>query len=77
MLSPPIQDEHGLTPLSVACECGHLEVATVLVQNGANVDYVDKVSPLYVSLAHPVGGDCLITSSSVSDVARYHSTWLC
>ena len=49
-----------MTPLSIACGCGHLEVATVLVQNGADVNYLDKVSPLSVSLAHPVGGVYLI-----------------
>ena len=39
----PIQDEQGTTPLSIAYECGHLEVATVFVHNRADVDYVETI----------------------------------
>ena len=33
----------GSTALIVACAENHLEVATVLIENGATVDYRDKV----------------------------------
>ena len=43
-----LQNEFGDTPLCTACEKGHLDVATVLVQNGADIDYESKVRLFYV-----------------------------
>ena len=35
--------EHGSTALIVASQCGHSEVAAVLIARGATVDYKNKV----------------------------------
>ena len=37
------QEEFGSTPLGTACEKNHLEVVTVLIENGAVVDSTNKV----------------------------------
>jgi ankyrin repeat protein len=35
-MSPDQKDNAGYTPLHVACFCGHLEIARILLQYGAN-----------------------------------------
>ena len=44
-----VQD--GGTPLFVACQCNHLEVAEVLLSNGADIHttMVDGATPLFIS----------------------------
>ena len=42
------QDVFGETPLCAACEKGHLDVAVVLVQNGADVDYESNVRLFHI-----------------------------
>ena len=37
------QNELGETPLIRACACGHVEIARVLLEYGAYVDYQKKV----------------------------------
>ena len=39
-----IQDHIGLTPLTVACVNGHIRTAKVLIEYGAIIDLIDKVS---------------------------------
>ena len=43
----PLQDELGETPLCVACAKGQLNVACLLLQNGAFVNYETKVRIFY------------------------------
>ena len=38
-----LQDQSGGTPLIIACNQNHLEVAHYLIQKGANVNYIAKV----------------------------------
>ena len=38
-----MQDEFGSTALIVACQQGHVNVASVLIKRGAAIDYQDKV----------------------------------
>ena len=47
-----MQDRHGCTPLGAASQSGHVDVATVLLQHGAVVNYQDKVRLLYVHGQH-------------------------
>ena len=46
------------TPLHVACSCGNTEVCRVLIEAGANVNYVclTKSSPLYVAAWYEIPG---------------------
>ena len=44
----------GETALHAACEHGHVNVANLLLQNGAVVDSQDKVRLLYVSMMNMV-----------------------
>ena len=39
----PTQDEFGDVPLHAASGQGHVNVMTVLIQRGADVDYLNKV----------------------------------
>jgi len=43
--------QDGGTPLFVACQCNHVEVAEELVMNGADIhcQMVDGASPLFIS----------------------------
>ena len=41
-----MQDDLGFTALGVACQEGHTEVAHLLIEKGATVDYQYKVSLL-------------------------------
>jgi ankyrin repeat protein len=36
--------QEGSTPLMLACQEGHLEVATVLIENGADLNAKDDVN---------------------------------
>lgn len=38
-----MQDKYGNTPLMVACRENHFEVAKVLINKGATVNYQNKV----------------------------------
>ena len=44
-----IQDEYGFTALGIACQEGHIEVASLLIDYGASVTYQNKVSLLEIS----------------------------
>ena len=39
-----MQDEYGDTPLHAASSEGHVKVISVLVQRGANLNHLNKVS---------------------------------
>ena len=47
-----LQDDIGNTPLGTACAKGHLDVATVLIQNGADVNLESEVRLFYVHGQH-------------------------
>ena len=38
-----MQDDLGFTALGTACQQGHTEVARLLIEKGATVDYQNKV----------------------------------
>ena len=42
-----LQDSIGLSPLNVACINGHIGTAKVLIENGAIIDFIDKVSGIH------------------------------
>ena len=44
-LSPPVTHQYGYTPLHLACDEGHLEVARALMDNGADLGAKNNVSP--------------------------------
>ena len=44
--------------MHVACEKGHLAVASVLVQNGADVNYENKVRLFYVHSQRGKNKEC-------------------
>ena len=43
-----MQDEHGETALFAACSQGCYDPAALLIEHRADVNYLDKVRPLYV-----------------------------
>ena len=47
-----LQDEFAKTALSVACYKGHTIIADILVKNGANVNYRDKVRQFNITVYH-------------------------
>ena len=47
-----MQDVHGETALFAACGQGHYDPAALLVEHGADVNYLSKVRPLYVHSQH-------------------------
>ena len=47
-----MQDENGETALIQACDKGHVNITTELLQHGAVVNYQDKVRLLYVHGQH-------------------------
>ena len=51
-LSQLIQDDRGETPLFAASFQGRCDPAAVLISNGADVNYLSKVRPLYVHGGH-------------------------
>ena len=38
-----MQDDFGSTALVISCEEGHVDVARLLIERGAAIDYQDKV----------------------------------
>ena len=40
-----MQDHLGFTALGIACQQGHVHVASLLVELGAAIDYQNKVRP--------------------------------
>ena len=52
VLSQLMQDDRGETPLFAACQEGRYDPAAVLISNGADVNYLSKVRPLYVHGGH-------------------------
>ena len=47
-----LQDEHGETALFTACSQGHYDPAALLIDNGADVNYLSKVRPLHIHGQH-------------------------
>ena len=41
-LHPEVKDFIGASPLIIACEKGHIEVAKILIKNNADVNYKDN-----------------------------------
>ena len=52
VLSQLMQEDRGETPLFAACSQGRYDAAAVLISNGADVNYLSKVRPLYVHGGH-------------------------
>ena len=48
VLSQLMQNEYGDTALFAACAKGHYDPAALLIDHGADVDYLSKVRPLHV-----------------------------
>ena len=46
-----MQDNIGTTALEAACQKGHRDVAAVLIERGATVDYLNKVRLLLQCIA--------------------------
>lgn len=44
ILNNTTQDDYGFTALGIACQEGHIEVARLLIDHGAAIDYRNKVS---------------------------------
>ena len=47
-LSQLTQDEHGDTALFAACQEGHYDPAALLIDHGADVNYLSMVRPSHV-----------------------------
>ena len=43
-----MQDKHGETALFAACSQGRYDLAALLIEHGADINYLSKVRPLYV-----------------------------
>ena len=52
VLSQLMQDEYGATALFAACEEGRYDPAALLIDHGADVNYLRKVRPSYVHGQH-------------------------
>ena len=52
VLSQLIQDDNPETALFAACSQGHYDPAALLIDYGADVNYLNKVRPLYVHGQH-------------------------
>jgi alpha-tubulin suppressor-like RCC1 family protein len=64
-----LKDEHGNTPLLVACQNGHMNVATLLINRGADVNLanIKGNTPLHYSLAYQHGGIAKLLVSKGAD----------
>ena len=47
-----MQDERGETALFAACQEGHYDPAALLIDHGADVNYLSKVRPSHVHGRH-------------------------
>ena len=54
ILSQLMQDERGDTALFGACQEGHYDPVALLIDHGADVNYLSKVRPLHVHGQHSV-----------------------
>ena len=52
VLSQLMQDEYGDTALFAACQEGYYDPAALLIDHGADVNYLSKVRPSYVHGQH-------------------------
>ena len=41
-----MQNEYGSTPLMIACTAGQVTTAALLIEKGANVNYINKVKQI-------------------------------
>ena len=44
------QEEYAATPLLIACDKKHIEVAKYLIDKGANINHQNKVADCYCAL---------------------------
>ena len=44
VFSKLMQDDVGNTALILACQCGHVETARILLDSGTNIDHQNNVS---------------------------------
>jgi ankyrin repeat protein len=47
-----VQCQTNRNALHIACEHGHLDVAEILMQNGADIDLVDNVIATYLYMLY-------------------------
>lgn len=69
----PFSGEYAsVTPLHFACRAGNLSSITLLVNNGASVNFTDRISPLMTAFSYPEVCDYLISKAGVyvDDVER-------
>ena len=52
VMSQLMQDERGETALFAACQECHYDPAALLIDHGADVNYLSKVRPLHVHGQH-------------------------
>ena len=45
-----MQDEHGETAMFAACSQGHYDLAALLIDHGADVNYLSKVRPSHIQV---------------------------
>ena len=63
-----MQDHLGFTALGAACQEGHTEVARLLIEKGATVDYQNKVWLLLQCSM------CIITVALIEWCAQFRTT---
>ena len=49
-----MQNEYGSTPLMIACTAGQVTTAALLIEKGANINYINKVRPTFVCLCFQI-----------------------
>ena len=73
VLSQLMQDEYGATALFAACSQGRYDPAALLIDRGAEVNYLSKVRPLHVDGQH--GRMVCSVLSEVELLYNYVNTW--
>ena len=63
-----MQDVLGYTALGIACQVGHADVACLLIEKGATVDYQNKVRLLLQCSM------CIITVALIEWCAQFRTT---
>ena len=61
--------QDGATPLIIASQCGHSDVVTILLRNGAGADVATNVSHLMISTSVSA---CLISLTTIIAFNSYH-----
>ena len=70
-----MQDEYGATALFTACSQGWYDPAALLIEHGADVNYLSKVRPLHVHGQHGKMV-CSVLSEVELLYIHGHSVWV-